>query len=551
MRKTFIVLTLFASLKLCGADWNTLERIGQKTPFLGKIDTKAEDAPVKIREKAILCFEIGFQTKDPSWIEKALFYINRFFESVEHATIPDDWKVAARIYSNAGILSQDPKLSLIYGRQAANFWEQYFQESKPEAIENMDYANCAVAHNNLGIDAKDFEEKENSFAQAAKYWDQYLLQSKDLSTALRERASAYNNAAFWTMSLENRPIFAKRAASFWSLFLKQATRETPEDIANIINAYQEVIRYEKPQKQQYYRSEIIRLSSEYGISNVYQLGNDIFFFSEKERKAIEKQGPLTLTLSKEESADIDDYNPALLATSAEEHSEHIKDFVTNASISAKVEENQGIPTKGKKESDLDNPSSIMSPATIPPSMLTEEKELEETLSNIHLQQKKAPVVDDQKAPATAAKLTKTEKKLSRPKGMMLEPQGIKATRAPTREHSVDRLTVHQIQKAYTTQESQEEAISILDEIITLQSGVHERMVLAHLSKLKKYFSVQKNDSSQETVILGHNISEFFFHKAHGSRQGDWDAGMIQRLKRFVRDIKTTFEAIILQSNRKA
>jgi hypothetical protein len=31
---------------------------------------------------------------------------------------------------------------------------------------------------------------------------------------------------------------------------------------------------------------------------------------------------------------------------------------------------------------------------------------------------------------------------------------------------------------------------------------------------------------------------------HGARGGDWDAGMIKRLKNFVQDIEVTFQAII-------
>jgi hypothetical protein len=44
--------------------------------------------------------------------------------------------------------------------------------------------------------------------------------------------------------------------------------------------------------------------------------------------------------------------------------------------------------------------------------------------------------------------------------------------------------------------------------------------------------------------LGHDVSEFYYHPAHGGRKGDWDAGMIKRLKNFIQDIELTFRAII-------
>ncbi len=446
---------------------------------------KEKAAPLELRQMAILFFEGRDGDQDLEFTEQARIYIDRFFESVEHATIPDDWRVAARIYSNAGRLSQDPKLSLTYQRKAVDFWEQYFGESDLKSIENMDYANCAVAYTNLGFDAKDFEEKEKAYEKSAIYWDQYFIKSMDRSTALRLRGDAYNNAAFWAMSPENRSKFSKKAASFWTLFLNTTPHPTLEDIANVMNAYQEVIRYENTEKQKYYLGKMKRLSATYKISHVYQLGNDIFFFVESETRALKKKTPLTLTLPPEEESPQED-----------------------------LTEERPVVTKDVPAQD--------EPKVVKMSVEKEAKALEVS--------KEVP------------KLTKSQKRLLRMQDEIPIPEGV--VKKATREHTVDPLTVMQIRKAYEKEKAKEQAMDVLEESLALESGANERTILSHISRLKKYFSVRKNDGSEKTVILGHDVPDFYFHSAHGNRQGDWDAGMIRRFKSFVRDIKITFETII-------
>lgn len=127
-----------------------------------------------------------------------------------------------------------------------------------------------------------------------------------------------------------------------------------------------------------------------------------------------------------------------------------------------------------------------------------------------------------------------------------ELAALKGSSQEVTRHIVDPLTVMQIKKAYQDDPAaQAKALGILDKILDFKKGVGEREVLASLEQMKKYFSVSTHESSSETVILGHNISQFYFHGVHKSGgDASWKPGMVVRLREFANTIKQTFEAIM-------
>jgi hypothetical protein len=454
--------------------------------FLFKIGDTA--TPNEFKEGASIFYEIGFSSKAENIrhhdLMLASFYIEQFFISVEHATIPHDWSLAARIYCGLGRSSLDLELSLDYSKKSIFYWERYLQESKASKINNMDYANIAVAYNNAGFTSGDFGEKEEFYGKSAHFWDQYFISSQNRVHCLKERAFAYNNARFWAQSSEKKINLSKKALSFWNLFVKTQENLTEEDGAFSILVNQIACFYEPNlSKKNEYLKKIEDLEKTHKILGVYKLGEDILFFQAEEADAIQKQAPLILDLPEEIQEE-----------------------------AAEKEEKKSL-------------------------IVIENKIIEEQIS---AQTIDTPTIDET---TQKIKLTKSQRKNARKKTDTIQSITVKSQQQRT--HQVSPLMVAQITKAYANPLKKKQALDILDEIIELKSlnTIKEDKVMKHLNKIEQYLLIQSFDKESDRSILGHS---FDFHSAHGSRGGDWDKGMIHRLVRFARDIKITFETIMNQ-----
>ncbi len=401
--------------------------------------------------------------------------------------------------------------------KAIKYIEKYISTYPTAQLPPQILREIATIYYTPRLEIYDQRDKAYYWGQSAAYWEKFVGISSSQDD-LRHAALAFQRTAFW--SQEGDLDALNKALGFCDMIYKNWSKikykPKPMEAHEIIHIYNSGAFYETDLRlKKRYQDQSDQLCTLSGIGAVYQMGDSLVVFSAAEMKEMRSKESLRITLPEEDPQE----TPALVKKKKKKK----KKKPSHAQQIAKIEDIQatfeGEKETPDEESDVDEPEPVMAPV---------KKETQET--NIVTPE---PQIH---------KLTKTEKKLLRQKDEEKAPEF--PVQKAIREHSVDALTVAQIRKAYDTKEFQEEAMGVLDASLSLESGANERIIVSYISRLKKYFSVRKNDDFPKTVILGHDVPDFYFHSAHGKRQGDWDAGMIRRFKSFVRDIKVTFEAII-------
>ncbi len=480
---------------------------------------------------------------------------DQFFRIGALSYTADHYRAAASAYHNA--IKHDDG-SAKYWDKAASYWEMFFQ-SLGRRADTQEYEKAATSLFIAADKSETFEKEFLYYEKSKYYWEQYNQRPDKIDTLsnLRLRALTYYYNGIQT----NSKTDFKMSAFYWNIFhdFPQA-QPTLRDVGNILLMNKKAALHEtNPTKLDEYNRRIEALMEKYDIYSTYQIGDIHVLVSKKEMESVRTQEELSIILESkaEESLAQEDID------TAEEKKEDvdIKEEVSAPQLT------QTQKKKIKKAQKLAEASKATD-ATTPRELHTEKLDLP-TLGPIQLEsntnedEKSIADLIETLTPRKAAaaeglteelnanlKQTKEQKKqeqlLQRTKQRKELALATSSAAAQERHHTIDSLTVMQIKKAYQGDPyAQTRALSVLDDILALKQGANGRVIAQKLELLKKYFSVRKSQESDETVILGHNISEFFYHKIHTSGQDNsWKPGMITRLHRFVKDIKTTFNAIM-------
>lgn len=474
-------------------------------------------------------------SKQEEYCALAAKSFDKFFEKA--SVFPaHNYKAAAIAYYNLAT-HKKPLKNMI---KSAEHWKNFFQFASPEMIETQDYAKAARSTFGAAGKVTNLEKEALYYAQSKDYWEEYALRNGRSSTLDNNRVRAltyYYNA----IRTELESDF-KKSAMYWNLFEAQE-EPTDRDVANIISMNQKAASFETdPVKRSHYLQKVQDLMRRHDIHSTYQVGDIIILVYNRETVGLAAQSPMTI--------DIEPY------VDLENHEE--KEDVQVEETVPQLSKNQKKNMKKRLKAKLAKSTSVSAPSAASEEVIedVESKDdfQDETSMNVTSSLVDTVIQEDSQdgeetATPTAPKLTKEQKKqlqLLERTAARKEQAALSGAPYETTKHTIDPLTVMQIKKAYQGNPDMErKALGVLDEILAFKKGVDQGKVLAHLAQMKKYFSVLKADDSEETIILGHNVSQFYYHGIHKSGgDASWKPGMVVRLREFANTIKQTFKAIM-------